>query len=94
MQLSLKRKEVRCVKQFDFLRLLCVGGRRVCDVTEFHLVHIIYLWTFFYCLKSQTRAAATMSVTAAASGFVVLLLTVTGTVRLHSCCHSVLHSDF
>ncbi|XP_053275713.1 uncharacterized protein LOC128437537 [Pleuronectes platessa] len=31
----------------------------------------------FYSLKSQTRAAATMSVTAAASGFVVLLLTVT-----------------
>ena len=36
-------------------------------------------------MKSQTRAAATMSVTAAASGLVVLLLTVTGTVRLHSC---------
>ena len=48
----------------------------------------------FSCLKSQTRAAATMSVTAAASGFVVLLLTVTGTVPLHSCCHSILHSDF
>ncbi|XP_062241320.1 hemicentin-1-like [Platichthys flesus] len=31
----------------------------------------------FCCLKSQTRAAATMSVTAAANGFVVLLLTVT-----------------
>ncbi|CAB1440038.1 unnamed protein product, partial [Pleuronectes platessa] len=27
--------------------LFCVVGRRVCDVTEFHLVHIIYLWTFF-----------------------------------------------
>ena len=38
----------------------------------------------FYSLKSQTRAAATMSVTAAASGLVVLLLTVTGTGRLHS----------
>ena len=28
------------------LRNFGVVGRSVCDVTEFHLVHIIYLWTF------------------------------------------------